>query len=65
MTRSFEDETLGTVQYDKCFGWWSTIANLTPNLEIDLTLELGAAQSVPESILSAFKYLQNHELELR
>lgn len=65
MARSFEDDTLGTIQYDKRFGWWSTIAELTPDLEIDLTLELGAAEHVPESILSAFKYLQDHELELR
>jgi hypothetical protein len=65
MARSFEDDTLGIIQYDKRFGWWSTIAELTPDLEIDLTLELGAAQSVPESILNAFKHLQNHEPELR
>jgi hypothetical protein len=65
MARSFEDDTLGTIQYDKRFGWWSTIADLTPDLEIDLTLELGAAESVPESILSAFKHLQDHEPELR
>ena len=65
MARSFEDDTLGTIQYDKRFGWWSTIAELTPDLEIDLTLELGAAESVPESILGAFKHLQDHELELR
>jgi hypothetical protein len=65
MARSFEDDTLGTLSYDKRFGWWSTITNLTPDLEIDLTLELGAAQSVPESILNAFKHLQNHEPELR
>jgi hypothetical protein len=65
MVRSFEDDTLGTIQYDKRFGWWSTIAELIPDLEIDLTLELGAAESVPESILNAFKHLQNHEPELR
>jgi hypothetical protein len=65
MARSFEDDTLGTIQYDKRFGWWSTITDLTPDLEIDLTLELGAAESVPESILSAFKHLQDHEPELR
>jgi hypothetical protein len=65
MARSFEDDTLGIIQYDKRFGWWSTIAQLTQDLEIDLTLELGAAQSVPESILRAFQHLQDHELELR
>jgi hypothetical protein len=65
MARSFEDDTLGTIQYDKRFGWWSAIADLTPDLEIDVTLELGAAESVPEGILSAFKHLQNHEPELR
>jgi hypothetical protein len=65
MARSFEDDTLGTIQYDKRFGWWSTITELTPDLEIDLTLELGAAESVPESILNAFKHLQDHELKLR
>jgi hypothetical protein len=65
MARSFEDDTLGTIQYDKRFGWWSTIAELAPDLEIDLTLELGAAESVPESILNAFKHLQDHEPELR
>jgi hypothetical protein len=65
MARSFEDDTLGLIRYDKRFGWWSTIAELAPNLEIDLTLELGAAERVPESILRAFKHLQTHELELR
>jgi hypothetical protein len=65
MARSFEDDTLGTIQYDKRFGWWSTITDLTPDLEIDLTLELGAAESVPASILRAFKHLQNHEPKLR
>jgi hypothetical protein len=65
MARNFEDDTLGTIQYDKRFGWWSTIAELSPDLEIDVTLELGAAENVPESILSAFKHLQNHEPELR
>jgi hypothetical protein len=65
MARSFEDDTLGTIRYDKRFGWWSTIAEFTPDLEIDLTLELGAAEHVPESILNAFKHLQDHELELR
>jgi hypothetical protein len=65
MARSFEDDTLGTISYDRRFGWWSTIAELTPDLELDLTLELGAAERVPESILNAFKHLQNHEPELR
>jgi hypothetical protein len=65
MARSFEDDTLGIIQYDKRFGWWSTIAQFSLDLEIDLTLELGAAESVPESILRAFKHLQDHEPELR
>ena len=65
MVRSFEDETFGTVQYDKRFGWWSAQTDLTPNLEIVLMLELGAAEHVPESILNAFKHLRNHEPELR
>ena len=65
MARSFEDETLGTVQYDQRFGWWSAQPALTPNLEIVLMLELGAAGHVPESILGAFKHLRNNEPELR